>query len=81
MERKLDSALLGEDMENLEAIVGNNELIADIETPCFGYEKKLIIVKNAGILKKEGKRKNAEIAKFKEKLNTYILENIEIIGF
>ena len=31
MERKLDSALLGEDMENLEAIVGNNELIADIK--------------------------------------------------
>jgi leukotriene-A4 hydrolase len=31
MERKLDSALLGEDMENLEAIVGNNELVADIK--------------------------------------------------
>ena len=31
MERKLDSALLGEDMENLESIVGNNELIADIK--------------------------------------------------
>ena len=31
MERKLDSALLGQDMENLEAIVGNNELIADIK--------------------------------------------------
>ena len=31
MERKLDSALLGEEMENLEAIVGNNELIADIK--------------------------------------------------
>ena len=30
MERKLDSSLLGEDMENLEAIVGNNELIDDI---------------------------------------------------
>ena len=31
MERKLDSALLGEDMENLESVVGNNELIADIK--------------------------------------------------
>ena len=31
MERKLDSALLGQEMENLEAIVGNNELIADIK--------------------------------------------------
>ena len=56
-----------------------NELIADIETPSFGYEKKLIIVKNSGILKKEGKRKNVELTKLKEKLNTYIKENIETI--
>ena len=56
-----------------------SELISDIETPSFGYEKKLIIVKNAGLLKKEGKRKNAELSKFKEKLNNYIVENIEII--
>ena len=56
-----------------------NELIADIETPSFGYEKKLIIVKNSGLLKKEGKRKNVELAKLKEKLNTYIKENIETI--
>ena len=27
-----------------------NELISDIETPAFGYEKKLIIVKASGIL-------------------------------
>ena len=32
-----------------------NGLISDIETPAFGYEKKLIIVKNSGILKKEKK--------------------------
>ena len=56
-----------------------NNIISDIETPAFGYEKKLIIVKNSGILKKEGKRKNAELAKIKEKLNTYLKENIEII--
>lgn len=55
------------------------ELIADIETPSFGYEKKLIIAKNTGLFKKEGKRKNAEIANLKEKLNQYIQENIEII--
>lgn len=57
-----------------------NELIADVETPAFGYEKKLIIVKNSGLLKKEGKRKNAELAKLKEKLNDYINDNIEIIN-
>ena len=56
-----------------------NNIISDIETPAFGYEKKLIIVKNSWILKKEGKRKNAELTKIKEKLNTYLKENIEII--
>ncbi len=57
-----------------------NELIADIETPSFGYERKLIIVRNTGLLKKEGKRKNAELAKWKEKVNNYLKENIEIIN-
>ena len=56
------------------------ELIQDIETPSFGYEKKLIIVKNSGILKKEGKRKNIELAKLKEKLNDYIIKNIGLIN-
>ena len=27
------------------------ELISDLETPAFGYPKKLIIVKNSGLLK------------------------------
>lgn len=57
-----------------------NELIADIETPSFGYERKLIIARNTGLLKKEGKRKNAELAKWKEKVNNYLKENIEIIN-
>lgn len=56
------------------------ELIANIETPSFGYEKKLIIARNTGLLKKEGKRKNAELAKTREKLETYIKENIEQIN-
>lgn len=57
-----------------------NELIADIETPSFGYEKKLIIARNTGLLKKEGKRKNAELAKLREKINIYLKENIDIIN-
>lgn len=57
-----------------------NQLIADIETPAFGYEKKLIIARNTGLLKKEGKRKNAEIAKLKEKISQYIKDNINIIN-
>ena len=56
------------------------ELISDIETPAFGYEKKLIIARNTGILKKEGKRKNTEITNLKEKINTYIIDNIKIIN-
>lgn len=57
-----------------------NELIADIETPSFGYEKKLIIARNTGLFKKEGKRKNTEIAKLKEKISNYLKENIELIN-
>ncbi len=56
-----------------------NELIADIETPSFGYEKKLIIARNTGMLKKEGKRKNAELVKLKEKVSNYLKENIQVI--
>lgn len=56
-----------------------SNLIADIETPSFGYEKKLIIAKNTGLLKKEGKRKNAELTNLKEKVNNYLKENIETI--
>lgn len=57
-----------------------HELIADIETPSFGYEKKLIVARNTGLLKKEGKRKNAELAKLKEKISNYLKENIAIIN-
>ena len=56
-----------------------NELIQDIETPAFGYEKKLIIARNTGLLKKDGKRKNAELEKEREKLVNYINNNIDII--
>ena len=56
-----------------------NELIADIDTPAFGYEKKLIIARNTGLFKKEGKRKSSELAKLKEKISQYIQENITMI--
>ena len=50
-----------------------------METPAFGYEKKLIIVKNSGLLKKEGKRVNAKLKELKEKLSEYISKNIDEI--
>lgn len=55
------------------------QLIADIETPAFGFEKKLIIARNTGLLKKEGKRKNADLAKTREKIANYLKDNIEVI--
>ena len=40
-----------------------SHLISDIETPAFGYEKKLIIARNTGLFQTEGKKKteNPEI--------------------
>lgn len=57
-----------------------SEIISDIETPSFGYEKKLIIARNTGLFKKEGKKKTGEISKIKDKLAQYINENIKIIN-
>ena len=56
------------------------ELISDIETPAFGYEKKIIIARNTGLFKPEGKRRNKELSDFKDKLNDYLNENIDIIN-
>lgn len=56
-----------------------SEIISDIETPSFGYEKKLIIARNIGLFKKEGKRKTGDTTKIKDKLSKYIEENMEII--
>ncbi len=56
------------------------EIIEDIETPSFGYEKKLIIAKNTGLLKKETKKKTGDNNKIKDKLNLYINENIKVIN-
>ena len=39
-------------------------LIPEIEVPAFGYERKLIIVKNSGLFKKEPKKKNTNINNF-----------------
>ena len=56
-----------------------DNLISDIETPSFGYEKKLIIVKNSGLFKKEGKRKIAKISELKEKVAEYFKRNVSDI--
>lgn len=55
------------------------ELIADIETPAFGYPKKLIIAKNTGLFKR-GEKSGGLSKEFKEKINLYLKENIEMIN-
>ena len=56
-----------------------SKLISNIETPCFGFDRKLIIVKNSGLFKKDGKRKNADISNIMDNVAKYITENIETI--
>ena len=56
------------------------EIISDLETPSFGFEKKLIIAKNTGLFKKETKKKNAKSDEsIKGKLVKYLNENFEDI--
>ena len=56
------------------------EIILDIETPSFGYEKKLIVAKNTGIFKKETKKKaKTDKENIKTKLLDYLKENFENI--
>lgn len=57
------------------------ELIADIETPAFGYDRKLIIVRNTGVFKRESKRRSGGVSKeLKDKINDYIKENLQMIN-
>ena len=60
-----------------------DELISDVETPAFGYPKKLIIARNTGLFKKEKKTaKGPELAQIKlsNKIASYIEENISLIN-
>lgn len=54
-------------------------LISELQTPPFGFEKKLIIVKDTDLLKKQGKKKNQVISEKVQKISTYIEENIDDI--
>ena len=53
------------------------DMISDIEMPAFGYDKKLIIVKNSGLFKKDGRKKAG--SPVQEKIATYIKENFDVI--
>ncbi len=76
--------LFGETVKGINYVLIDDtnvkELIQDIETPAFGYEKKLIVARNTGLFKSEGKRKNKELSDLKDKINDYLNENIDIIN-
>ncbi len=51
-------------------------LLSELQTPAFGYTKKMIIVKNTKLLKKETKKRGvSELIEVKEKLNEYLKNN------
>lgn len=54
-------------------------LISDIATPAFGYNKKLILVKNSNLFKKEAKTKKTKSSEIQEKIRDYLKENIDDI--
>lgn len=41
------------------------ELIPNLDTPAFGYDKKLILIKNSGIVSKRGKKEKCTTDKEK----------------
>ena len=54
-----------------------DSLISDIEMPAFGYDKKLIIVKDSGLFKKDGRKKSG--SPIQDKVADYIKNNMDII--
>lgn len=84
--------LFGETVNGINYIQIDNtnvsEIIADIETPAFGYPQKLIVAKDTGLFQKPKRGKNATTEektskkddnKFENKLATYIEENVDMI--
>ena len=55
-----------------------DEIIPNIEMPAFGYDKKLILIKNSGLFKKDGRKKSG--SPIQDKISEYIEKNINIIN-
>lgn len=53
----------------------------EIQMPCFGYPKKMIVVKNSGIFKKDTKKRGTSSVKdLRDELEKYLKENIDYIN-
>lgn len=76
IKKKFGELLLGINYIALDETNADN-IISDIEVPAFGYEKKLIIVKNSGLFKKDGRKKAG--TPLQEKVTEYIKNNLDII--
>lgn len=59
--------------------VNIQNIISDIETPAFGYDRKLIIARNTNVFKKTKKATAPKENTLEAKLANYINENIEAI--
>jgi len=75
--------LFGESLPGINYILleeaNINRLITEIETPAFGFPKKLIIVKSSGLFKKETKTKSKNNTLLSDKISEYIENNIKQI--
>ena len=55
-------------------------LMQEIQTPSFGFPKKMIIVKNSGLFRKETKKKgSASVKDLRDNLEKFLKNNIEYI--
>ena len=60
------------DEENVQ-----NSLMQEIQTPPFGYPRKMLVVKNSGLFKKETSKRGSGIKELRDNLEKYLKENIE----
>ena len=61
------------DSDNIDALIDN------LEVPAFGYEKKLVIVRNSGLFPKERKNKKEDKKTKTNKIAEYIEKNIDTL--
>ncbi len=56
-----------------------SNIIAELQTPPFGFSKKLIVIKETELLKKQCKKKNQFLQNEVNKMADFIQDNIDII--
>ena len=56
-----------------------DNLMQELQMLCFGYSKKMVIVKNSGLFKKDTKKKTSGIKEIRDNLEKYLKENAEYV--